>query len=60
MLRLGSDMGIVKDVARGLINELFILTQPAHLQKFEDKKLTANERDVKRAQIIREKISKIT
>jgi protein arginine kinase len=58
MLRLGQDMGIVKDIARGLINELFILTQPAHLQKFENKKLTANERDVKRAQIIRERISK--
>ncbi|HAJ57109.1 MAG TPA: protein arginine kinase [Candidatus Omnitrophica bacterium] len=58
MLRLGSDIGIVKDVERGLINELFILTQPAHLQKFENKKLTANERDIKRAQIIRERITK--
>jgi protein arginine kinase len=41
---------------RGLINELFILTQPAHLQKLEGKKLSANERDVKRAQIIRERL----
>jgi len=35
---------------------LFIITQPAHLQKLEKKKLDPNERDVKRAQIIREKI----
>ncbi len=57
MLRLGSDLGIVSDVKRALVNELFILTQPAHLQKLENKKLSASERDIKRAQIIREKIS---
>jgi protein arginine kinase len=56
MLRVGNDLGIVKDVERGLINELFILTQPAHLQKLENKKLSSNERDVKRAQIIRDKL----
>ena len=58
MLRLGSDLEIVTDVERSLINELFILTQPAHLQKLENKKLSSNERDVKRAQIIRSKITK--
>lgn len=58
MLRLGCDLGLVKDVDRTMINELFILTQPAHLQKLENKKLSANERDVKRAQIIREKLKK--
>lgn len=56
MLRLGQDLGIVKDVDRLLINELLILTQPAHLQKIEGKKLTAQERDVKRAALIRGKI----
>ncbi|MFH0877116.1 MAG: protein arginine kinase [Candidatus Omnitrophota bacterium] len=56
MLRLGNDIGIVKDVERSLINDLFILTQPAHLQKLENKKLSANERDIKRAQIIRERL----
>jgi len=56
MLRLGHDLGLVENMERGLINELFILTQPAHLQKLENKKLSANERDVKRAQIIRERL----
>jgi protein arginine kinase len=56
MLRLGNDLGLVENMERGLINELFILTQPAHLQKLEGKKLSANERDVKRAQIIRERL----
>jgi protein arginine kinase len=56
MLRLGHDMGLVQGPDRALINELFILTQPAHLQKLEAKKLTASERDVKRAEIIRKKL----
>jgi protein arginine kinase len=56
MLRLGNDLGVITGMERSLINELFILTQPAHLQKLENKKLSANERDVKRAQIIRQRL----
>jgi len=57
MVRLKSDLGMVKDIDRRRINELFIVTQPAHLQKIEDKKLSSQERDIKRAQIIREKLN---
>jgi protein arginine kinase len=56
MVRLGVDLDIVKDVDRNSINELFIMIQPAHLQKIEGKKLSASERDTKRASLIREKI----
>jgi protein arginine kinase len=56
MVRLGFDMGMLKELDRRRINELFIVTQPAHLQKIENKKLSATERDVKRAQLIREKL----
>lgn len=56
MVRLGVDAGLIKDIERSLINELFVLTQPAHLQKMEHKKLTPAQRDSKRAQLIREKI----
>jgi protein arginine kinase len=56
MVRLGTDMEVIKDVNRNVINELFIMIQPAHLQKIEGKKLTASERDTKRASLIREKI----
>ncbi|MDD5155744.1 MAG: protein arginine kinase [Candidatus Omnitrophica bacterium] len=56
MVRLGSDLGMIKDIDRRIINELFIVTQPAHLQKIMQKKLSAQERDMKRAQIIREKL----
>lgn len=56
MLRLGCDLGMIKDIDRGKLNELFIITQPAHLQKIENKKLSQQERDVKRAELIRSKL----
>jgi len=57
MVRLGCDLGIVnKCMDRSHINELFLITQPAHLQKLENKKLTSQERDVKRAELIRSKL----
>ncbi|MBU1868965.1 MAG: protein arginine kinase [Candidatus Omnitrophica bacterium] len=57
MVRLGSDLGMVKDIDRRRINELFIVTQPAHLQKIEQKKLSSPERDVKRAELIRNRLN---
>ena len=57
-MRLGVDLGVIKQSDRTLINELFVITQPAHLQKLEKKKLGPNQRDVKRAEIIREKLGK--
>ena len=56
MVRLGCDLGMFKDIDRRTINELFIITQPAHLQKLENKKLSVPERDVKRAELIRRKL----
>ncbi|MCX5687650.1 MAG: ATP--guanido phosphotransferase, partial [Candidatus Omnitrophica bacterium] len=56
LARLGVDLGVIKQADRTLINELFVVTQPAHLQKLEKKKLSPNQRDVKRAEIIREKL----
>ncbi len=56
MVRLGIDIGMIKNVGRMAINELFIMIQPAHLQKIEGKKLTSAERDARRAALIREKL----
>ncbi|MFH1593672.1 MAG: protein arginine kinase [Candidatus Omnitrophota bacterium] len=56
VIRLGIDLGIVGEIDRPSINELFMLTQPAHLQKMEGKLLTADQRDYKRADIVREKL----
>ncbi len=56
MVRLGIDLGIIKEVDRRVINELFIMIQPAHLQKLEGKKLASGARDIKRASLIRQKL----
>jgi protein arginine kinase len=56
IIRLGIDLGVLKDVDSIRMNELLILTQPAHLQKLSNKVLTANQRDYKRADLIREKL----
>lgn len=56
LIRLGVDMGFITDIDRKTLNELFIFTQPAHLQKLEAKKLSSTERDMKRADLIREKL----
>ncbi len=57
LLRLGADLGMFKELDRRVINELFIITQPAHLQKIEGKKTSAAERDVKRAEIARNRLN---
>lgn len=56
MVRLGSDLGMIKDIDRRTINELFIVTQPAHLQKLENKRLSSQERDIKRAELMRSRL----
>jgi len=56
MVRLGVDLDIIKNVDRNAINQLFIMIQPAHLQKIEGKKLSASERDVRRASLLRQKL----
>jgi protein arginine kinase len=56
LIRLGVDIGVITSIDRRTLNELFILTQPAHLQKMEGKKLSPADRDIKRADLIREKL----
>ncbi|MBU1998468.1 MAG: protein arginine kinase [Candidatus Omnitrophota bacterium] len=58
MVRLGSDLGIIKDMDRARVNELFIMILPAHLQKLEKRKLSSQERDIKRAELIRSRLGK--
>jgi protein arginine kinase len=52
-LRLGVSLGLIDDFGRDQVNELFVLTQPGHLQKAEGRELDPGERDVKRAEFIR-------
>jgi protein arginine kinase len=56
LVRLGVGLGIVKGLDRRRLNDLFILTQPAHLQKLAGRELSPSERDIKRAGLIRSKL----
>jgi protein arginine kinase len=53
-LRLGVDMGMFSSVDIHTVNELFIIIQPAHLQKFAGRVLDQTERDVIRANLVRD------
>jgi protein arginine kinase len=55
-MRLGVDMSLFPGTERALVDELFILTQPAHLQKQLSDKLSAEERDLIRADMLRERL----
>lgn len=55
-VRLGIDLGIIEDVSKNILNELMILIQPGFLQQYAGRTLNANERDVFRALLIRERL----
>jgi protein arginine kinase len=57
MLCVGLDLNIIRGIEKQLINNLFIIIQPAHLQKVEGKELKEDERDYIRASILREKLN---
>jgi protein arginine kinase len=56
VMKVAIDLGAFPEDKRLPIDELFIQTQPAHLQKSTQQKLNAEERDHLRAQIIRERL----
>jgi protein arginine kinase len=56
ILRLGVDLEIFHASVREAVDELFIQTQPAHVQKLAARKLSAEERDIFRADLIRERL----
>jgi len=56
LMRLGVDLEMFAGADRALIDELFVVTQPAHLQKQFTEKLAAEERDVLRADMLRERL----
>jgi len=55
-VRLGVNLGMISRLNISDVNTLFIMTQPAHLQKIFDKELDAVSRDTSRADFIRNKL----
>ncbi len=58
LIRLGLDLEMFQHLDRAAVDELFILTQPAHLQRSVEKKLSPEERDSRRAELVRKKLHK--
>lgn len=56
-VRLGIDLGIIEDIDVKTINNLMVEIQVGILQKIYGKSLSSNERDIKRANLIRERLS---
>ena len=56
-LRMGVNMGRVKEISIDTINELFLLTQPAHLQINKGQNLNPEQRDILRAETLRAKLN---
>jgi protein arginine kinase len=60
LMRLGVDLEEFPSSDRVLIDELFIVTQPAHLQKQFTEKLGAEERDLLRSDMLRERLRQVS
>jgi len=55
-IRMGIHLDRIKDITPDIVNKLFLLNQPAHLQHFCQATLDATERDRARAEFIRKQL----
>lgn len=53
-VKLGVDMGIIKELDDLKVNKLELYTKPANLQKYLGEKIDAYKRDIKRAEVIKQ------
>ena len=56
-VRMGINLGLIDDLEIATVNELFIHTQPAHLQKIQGRHLEVDDRNEARAQYLRSRLS---
>lgn len=55
-VRLGVDMKLIGGIAANTLNEIMLYIQPAILQKLSGKALAPDERDIRRAELIRKSL----
>jgi len=55
-VRLGVNLGLLEDITIPTVNELFIHTQPAHLQKLMGESMDGEERNSARARYLRNRL----
>ena len=56
VVRLGIHLGLLEDLTIATVNELFLKTQPAHLQKLTGNHLDSEERNAARARYLRNRL----
>ncbi len=52
-VRMGVNLGLIEGLEIPAVNEMFIQTQPAHLQKLTGSELDADDRNIERARYLR-------
>lgn len=57
-VRLGVDLEMISNVSSSVLNEMLVMTQPGFLQQDAGHKLSAEERDIRRAVMIRAQLAK--
>jgi protein arginine kinase len=57
-VRFGVELGIINEVDKEILNSLMVSTQPAMLQKLYNEKLSDKLRNLNRAKLVRESLSK--
>lgn len=57
-VKLGTDMGIIKEMTDKKVSELYLYVKSANLQKYFGTKMDVKDRDIKRAEMIRNIIEK--
>ena len=56
-VRMGVNLDLIKALPISTVNELFVHTQPAHLQKLRQQALESSERNAARATYLRERLA---
>jgi protein arginine kinase len=56
-VRMGVNLGLIHDLPIPRVNELFIYTQPAHLQKLKGAEMDAGDRNIERARYLRKHLN---
>ena len=57
IIKLGTDLGIIKELNDSKVSKINLYTQVGNLQKYLGKNLDAYERDIKRSEVIKQIIS---
>jgi protein arginine kinase len=57
-VRMGVNLGLISDLEIPAVNQLFIQTQPAHLQKISGGELDSADRNIERARYLRQHLAR--